>query len=70
MVVEKDTVFQRIAFSDWFKARYSQHVLILTAKGYPDFVTKGFVDQLLRSVIGIQFLYIGDADPHGADIFL
>lgn len=42
-------------------------LLVVTAKGYPDFATRKFLSQLERQ--GKQLFYIGDADPCGAEIF-
>ena len=42
-------------------------LLVVTAKGYPDFATRKFISQLENS--GKQLFYIGDADPCGAEIF-
>jgi DNA topoisomerase VI subunit A len=44
-----------------------RELLVLTAKGYPDFATRKFVTQLEKQ--GKQLFYIGDADPCGAEIF-
>ena len=38
------------------------------AKGYPDYATKRFV-RMLSEVSLIPILYVGDADPFGADIY-
>ena len=70
IIVEKDTVFQRILTSKWFE-RYENDTLLVTAKGYPDYSTKQFLDNLLRleSHCSIPIVYIGDADPFGTDIY-
>lgn len=65
IVVEKDTIFQRIiTFPHVFD---DPSVLCVTAKGYPDFATRKFLIQLAS--FGKQLFYIGDADPCGAEIF-
>jgi DNA topoisomerase VI subunit A len=39
----------------------------VTAKGYPDFATRHLLSIL--SGRGIEMFYLGDADPHGAEIY-
>ncbi|KAF4719039.1 hypothetical protein FOZ63_009334, partial [Perkinsus olseni] len=76
IVVEKDTVFQRIL------SQGGRHLLlgrlpcfIITARGYPDYRTIRFLS-LLHDVAdkqGTQRLpmwYLGDLDPHGLSIYL
>ena len=45
----------------------------MTAKGYPDFSSRQFLDILLNKIkerdLRIPCIYIGDADPHGSDIY-
>ena len=73
IVVEKDTVFSRIKDSQWFIQQYQDNTLLMTAKGYPDFSSKQFLDLLLKRIgregLNIPCIYIGDADPHGSDIY-
>ena len=45
----------------------STGLLVVTAKGYPDFATRKFLKQLGER--GKKIFYIGDADPCGAEIF-
>lgn len=66
IVVEKETVFSQLIQSAWFN--HSPGKLIVTAKGYPDFATRQFLT-LLAQRPGLKLLYLGDADPYGADIF-
>ena len=44
-------------------------MLLITAKGYPDFGTRKFLNQLARAYPMLPMYYIGDADPFGAEIF-
>jgi DNA topoisomerase VI subunit A len=69
IVVEKDTVFQRIMGSQWFHESYVDSVLLMTAKGYPDYSSRDFLNSLLSRAQRVPFVYIGDADPYGADIY-
>lgn len=50
----------------WFG--HDERKLLVTAKGYPDFATRRFLTFLAERK-PIRMLYIGDADPYGADIF-
>ena len=65
LVVEKDTVFQRLIQMPI--VINSKNLLVVTAKGYPDFATRKFLSLLANA--GKQLFYIGDADPFGAEIF-
>ena len=67
IVVEKDTIFQRLASSAWFQSVQNDFLLI-TAKGYPDQSTRSFVKMLLQYT-NAQCVYLGDSDPFGADIY-
>jgi len=66
VVVEKETVFSQLYQMNWFL--HDPCKLLVTAKGYPDFATRQFLT-LLATNPEIRMLYIGDADPFGADIF-
>ena len=44
-------------------------MLVLTAKGYPDFATRNFLHLLGSTRPDIKMFYVGDADPYGAEIF-
>lgn len=65
IVVEKDTVFQRVICLPL--VAQNDQVLCVTGKGYPDFATRKFLLLLQRQ--NKRLYYIGDADPFGADIF-
>ena len=45
-------------------------MLVVTAKGYPDYGTRQFLQNLGELVEGLRMFYVGDADPYGAEIFL
>ena len=45
-------------------------MLVVTAKGYPDYGTRQFLQNLGTLVKGLRMFYVGDADPYGAEIFL
>lgn len=63
VVVEKDTVFQRLITMPEVEA----HIMCVTAKGYPDFNTRRFLLNLQSE--GKELVYVGDADPCGAEIY-
>lgn len=65
LVVEKDTVFQRLIQMELLTEK--KELLIVTAKGYPDYATRRFLRILWQQ--GVSLFYIGDADPCGAEIF-
>ena len=69
IVVEKDTVFQRIMASSWFQDNYQDKILLMTAKGYPDYSSRDFLNQLMNKIGSIPCIYLGDADPYGTDIY-
>lgn len=66
LVVEKDTVFQRLVNDDTFKASISKVVLI-TAKGYPDINTRILLNKLSAETRLPVYILV-DADPHGVEI--
>ncbi|KAF4657600.1 hypothetical protein FOL47_008382, partial [Perkinsus chesapeaki] len=76
IVVEKDTVFQRVL------SQGGRHLLlgrlpcfIVTARGYPDYRTIRFLNLLQKvskqqSNLELPIWYLGDLDPHGIHIYL
>ncbi len=74
IVVEKDTFFQHISSINSFTK--SRCCLFVTAKGYPDQLTVDFLKSIRRilsfGACGrmVPFIYIGDLDPHGINIYL
>lgn len=68
LVVEKETVFFSL-LSQNFLASFPD-ALLVTGRGYPDFTTKRFLKQLTNQIPNCMFLYLGDFDPFGIDIFL
>ena len=51
------------------QAGLGSKVLIVTAKGYPDFGTRKFLHNLSHYFPELPMFYLGDADPFGAEIF-
>ncbi|CAH8501725.1 unnamed protein product [Heterobilharzia americana] len=67
LVVEKDTIFQKLlneSFYEKFKP-----CLLVTAKGYPDLMSRKFLAQLNHVYPNIPMLGLFDADPHGINVF-
>eukprot|EP00392_Amoebophrya_sp_AT5.2_P012273 g12371.t1 len=46
------------------------NVVMVTAKGYPDVVTRKLLRKLETQYPLLPFLYLGDCDPHGLHIYL
>lgn len=65
LIVEKDTVFQSLASCCDFFGRVN--CILVTARGYPDNITVRFL-KVLRRILPLRFLYLGDLDPHGVSI--
>lgn len=81
LIVEKDTLFQNLINNDYFKSVYfSTESVIITAKGYPDYITRMFIKKLITSINSnrleknletpVSILYFGDYDSYGIDIYL
>lgn len=68
LIVEKETVFSSL-LNNGFTDRFP-NCLLVTGKGYPDYTTKRFIRRLVLLAPQCPFLYLGDLDPHGIDIFL
>lgn len=67
LVVEKDSVFQHVLHSGLLQL----HPLILvTGRGYPDILTRRFLQKLQRIAPELPQLYLGDFDPDGVAIYL
>lgn len=68
LILEKETAFFNILNNDIFLSRFP-NCLLVTGKGYPDYITKYFIHKL-----GLQldcpFYYLGDNDSFGFDIYL
>ncbi|CAD7952198.1 unnamed protein product [Amoebophrya sp. A120] len=53
-------------------ANYKQveNIVLVTAKGFPDVLTRKLLTKLAKLYPLTPFLYLGDCDPHGVHIFL
>ncbi|CRK91310.1 CLUMA_CG004984, isoform A, partial [Clunio marinus] len=66
LIVEKDTVFQRLISDNIFQ-RIEDRIILITAKGYPDVNTRIFLKKM-SSILKLPMYIIVDADPHGFEI--
>lgn len=66
LIVEKDTVFQRLVNDNLF-GQSDQKIILITAKGYPDVNTRTLL-KLMSNQLGKPMYIIVDADPHGIEI--
>lgn len=64
LVVEKETVFQRLA-NDKFCER--NRCIVITGRGYPDIPTRRFLRYLVEQ-LHLPAYCLVDSDPHGFDI--
>ena len=70
LVVEKETVFHRLAKdmaagkAEFLKTK----TLLVTGKGYPDVATRSFLRALLKQEPQLKVYGLVDGDPHGMDI--
>lgn len=71
LVLEKDTCFQNLVTSELFMSVFKDYVIIVTARGYPDYMTRLFLNKLVSACESIRHLiYLGDWDCYGIEIFL
>ena len=68
LIVEKETVFYHLIQNQF--CTYFPNAVLITAKGYPDYLTLNFLKKLLHSNPKLPFFYLGDFDPFGIDILL
>lgn len=68
LIVEKDSVFQRLLDEQWTE-RYPKSIL-LTGRGYPDICTRRFLAWLSTHLPQMSMMALMDADPYGIEIFL
>ena len=67
LVVEKDTVFQHLLQSKLFT---TLPLILVTGRGYPDVLTRRFLQKLHRVAPRLMQVYLGDFDPDGVAIYL
>ena len=69
LIIEKETLFFNLIGNYQFFKKFP-NAIIITGKGYPDYITKVFIKKLYNLVNNIPFIYFGDHDPHGFEIYL
>ena len=69
LIIEKETLFFNLIGNYKFFKKFPNSIII-TGKGYPDYITKVFIKKLYNLVNNIPFIYFGDHDPHGFEIYL
>ena len=67
LVVEKDTVFQHLLHSGLLSIL---PLILVTGRGYPDVLTRRFLQKLQRMAPELPQLYLGDYDPDGVAIYM
>ncbi|XP_067937666.1 meiotic recombination protein SPO11-like [Watersipora subatra] len=68
LIVEKDATFQHLLEEKVFNELGP--CIIITAKGYPDLITRQLLRMLKDKYAHLPFFALVDADPHGASIYL
>lgn len=66
LIVEKDTVFQKLT-NDPVGKNFCEKIILITAKGYPDISTRLLIKKI-DALLNIPIYILVDADPHGIDI--
>ena len=69
LIIEKETLFFNLIGNYQFFKKFP-NAIIITGKGYPDYITKVFIKKLYNLFNNIPFIYFGDHDPHGFEIYL
>lgn len=67
LVVEKETVFAHLVGSGMLD---KLPIVIATSKGFPDILTRRFLQWFDITFPTLPVIYLGDFDPHGVLIFL
>lgn len=71
LVLEKEAVYNQLVNNMQYDPNSSDDFIIVTGKGYPDFLTRLFLHKLQDPTIAIdQGEIYTDADPYGIDIAL
>ncbi|CAI2725900.1 unnamed protein product [Schistosoma spindalis] len=67
LIIEKDTIFRKL-LNEKFYEKFKP-CLLVTAKGYPDLITRQFLAQINCIHPNIPIIGLFDADPHGINVF-
>ncbi|PFH63393.1 hypothetical protein XA68_12357 [Ophiocordyceps unilateralis] len=69
LVVEKDATFRSLVSSCFYETSAAGPGLLVTAKGYPDLVTRLFLRRMHQRHAHLPILLLTDLDPDGLNIF-
>jgi len=70
LIVEKETIFHNIISHEDFKRIFNLEFIVVTGKGYSDYLTKFFLKRLSICLPYLKFFYFGDLDAYGLEIYL
>ncbi|OAQ95780.1 hypothetical protein LLEC1_04982 [Akanthomyces lecanii] len=69
LVVEKDAVFRSLVAVRFWETSLAGPGILLTARGYPDLMTRRFLAQIQSDCPHLTMLVLTDFDPDGLNIF-
>ncbi|RDA95904.1 hypothetical protein CP533_5207 [Ophiocordyceps camponoti-saundersi (nom. inval.)] len=69
LVLEKDATFRSLVSSRYWETSAAGPGLLITAKGYPDLVTRSFLRRMHDHHAEVPSLVLTDLDPDGLNIF-
>ena len=69
LIVEKETIFFNLLENNLFTQVF-KNIVLITGKGYPDYLTKIFIKKIYNLYPDIPYFYFGDHDPNGIEIYL
>ncbi|KAK8149559.1 hypothetical protein G3M48_006443 [Beauveria asiatica] len=69
LVVEKDAVFRSLVAVRFWETSLAGRGILVTAKGYPDLMTRSFLAQVQADCPHLPMLVLSDFDPDGLTIF-
>lgn len=69
LIVEKETIFNNLISNEIF-IREFPHFILVTGKGYSDYLTRLFIKRLTLLKPEMRLFYFGDLDPYGIEIYL
>ncbi|KAI0007349.1 DNA topoisomerase IV, alpha subunit [Xylariaceae sp. FL0662B] len=70
LVIEKEATFRGLASSRYFETSFAGPGILVTAKGYPDLITRQFLHIIHSTFPRIPIQAVVDFDPHGIAIML
>ncbi|UNI18564.1 endodeoxyribonuclease [Purpureocillium takamizusanense] len=69
LVVEKDAIFRPLVSTGFWTTTLCGPGLLITAKGYPDLITRNFVNLFYSTHPEVPIIVLADFDPDGLNIF-